>query len=94
MSNIPTPHKFLEAIQRNAFKDIDLTQLLTMDEDQQRIFTLEHVTPGSGHFVTLTSMLGYSHNIFPTSITPKVIINSFGVIINTFGQMSFSPSFC
>ena len=43
MSNIPTPHKFLEAIQRNAFKDIDLTQLLTMDEDQQRIFTLEQM---------------------------------------------------
>ena len=43
MSNIPTPHKFLEAIQRNAFKDVDLTQLLTMDEDQQRVFTLEQM---------------------------------------------------
>ena len=43
MSNIPTPHKFLEAIQRNAFKDIDLTQLLTMDEDQQRDFMLEQM---------------------------------------------------
>ena len=43
MSNIPTPHKFLEAIQRNAFKDIDLTQLLTMDQDHQRDFTLEQM---------------------------------------------------
>ena len=30
-------------------------------------------------------------NISPTSITPKEIINSLGVIFNTFGLISFSP---
>jgi len=30
-------------------------------------------------------------NISPTSITPKVIATTFGVIFNTFGLISFSP---
>ena len=30
-------------------------------------------------------------NLSPTSITPKVIINTLGVIFNTFGLISFSP---
>ena len=43
MSKEPTPHELLEIIQNQAFKDIDLSQVLTMNDEQLCIFSLEQM---------------------------------------------------
>lgn len=43
MSKLPTPHELLEFIQEEAFEGVDLTPLLTMDDEQLRTFTLEQM---------------------------------------------------
>lgn len=43
MSKEPTPHELLEIIQNQAFKGIDLSQVLTMNDEQLCIFSLEQM---------------------------------------------------
>ena len=43
MSKETTPHELLEIIQNQAFKDVDLSQVLTMSDEQLCTFSLEQM---------------------------------------------------
>lgn len=43
MSKEPTPHELLESILDQAFKDVDVSQVLTMNDEQLCTFTLEQM---------------------------------------------------